>query len=229
MKYLIASDIHGSAFWCRKLLNRYEAEQADGLWLLGDLLYHGPRNDLPEEYSPKQVMAMLNPLKDKIVCVRGNCDAEVDQMVLDFPIMDDIKRLELPGICKKPVQCGAKPAKALAEYVETPEGHGAEPASGQTRILLTHGHHVNKDTFWLPETEARFGPTDCDFLIYGHFHVPLKTCVRGVWCLNPGSVSIPKENSAHSYMVYEDGRFFWKDMDGNGYDSLALGKDVLYN
>lgn len=235
MKYLIASDIHGSAFWCRKLLTRYEAEQADGLWLLGDLLYHGPRNDLPEEYSPKKVIAMLNPLKDKMVCVRGNCDAEVDQMVLEFPIMNDIKRLKIPGFLPEQAQCAAQPDG----YGEKPAGHGAKPvgygakpekaAVGQIRILLTHGHHVNKDSFWLPETEARFGSIACDFLIYGHFHVPLKTCVQGVWCLNPGSVSIPKEDSVHSYMIFEDGKFFWKDMDGNVYDSLALGEDVLYN
>ena len=89
MKYLIASDIHGSAYWCEKLLERYRGSGADRLILLGDLLYHGPRNDLPRDYAPKQVIAMLNPLKDEIFCVRGNCEAEVDQMVLDFPVMAD--------------------------------------------------------------------------------------------------------------------------------------------
>ena len=89
MKYMIASDIHGSAFYCRSLVEAYKREQADRLILLGDLLYHGPRNDLPEEYDPKQVIDMLNSLKDEILCVRGNCEAEVDQMVLDFPVMAD--------------------------------------------------------------------------------------------------------------------------------------------
>lgn len=89
MKLLIASDIHGSAYYCRKLLKRYEEEQADRLILLGDLLYHGPRNDLPEEYAPKEVLAMLNERKEEILCVRGNCDTEVDQMVLQFPILAD--------------------------------------------------------------------------------------------------------------------------------------------
>ena len=89
MKYLIASDIHGSAFWCRRLLNAFEKENADRLILLGDILYHGPRNDLPDGYAPKEVIEHLNPLKDKILCVRGNCDTEVDQMVLDFPILAD--------------------------------------------------------------------------------------------------------------------------------------------
>ena len=89
MKYLIASDIHGSAYWCRQLLNAFEAEGADKLVLLGDILYHGPRNDFPDDYSPKKVFEMLNALKEKILCVRGNCDSEVDQMVLEFPIMAD--------------------------------------------------------------------------------------------------------------------------------------------
>ena len=95
MKWLIASDIHGSAKWCRKLLERYAAEGADRMLLLGDLLYHGPRNDLPEEYAPKQVIEMLNGLRQDILCVRGNCEAEVDQMVLDFPVLADYAVLDL--------------------------------------------------------------------------------------------------------------------------------------
>ena len=94
MKYLIASDIHGSAQWCGKLLEAFEKEKADRLILLGDILYHGPRNDLPDGYAPKEVIAMLNPLKDRILAVRGNCDTEVDQMVLDFPVLADYAILE---------------------------------------------------------------------------------------------------------------------------------------
>lgn len=89
MKFLIASDIHGSSLYCRQLLSRYQHEKADKLLLLGDLLYHGPRNKLPEEYSPQEVISMLNSLKSNIICVRGNCDSEVDQMVLEFPILAD--------------------------------------------------------------------------------------------------------------------------------------------
>ncbi len=89
MKWLIASDIHGSAYYCRQLIKQYEAEQADRLLLLGDLLYHGPRNDLPKDYAPKEVIDMLNPLAADILCVRGNCEAEVDQMVLQFPVLAD--------------------------------------------------------------------------------------------------------------------------------------------
>ncbi len=97
MKYLIASDIHGSAFWCGRLLEAFENEGAEKLVLLGDLLYHGPRNDFPDEYSPKKVLAMLNGVKDKVLCVRGNCDSEVDQMVLEFPILADYAVADLKG------------------------------------------------------------------------------------------------------------------------------------
>ena len=89
MKYMFASDIHGSAHYCRKMLEAYRQSGADRLILLGDLLYHGPRNDLPQEYAPKQVIAMLNEYKNEIIAVRGNCEAEVDQMVLEFPVMAD--------------------------------------------------------------------------------------------------------------------------------------------
>ena len=97
MKLMFASDIHGSAYWCRKLLERFQAEAPDRLILLGDLLYHGPRNDLPRDYAPKEVLAMLNELRDQITAVRGNCDAEVDQMVLNFPIMADFVPLLVDG------------------------------------------------------------------------------------------------------------------------------------
>ena len=89
MKLMFASDIHGSAYYCRKMLEAFENEKAERLILLGDILYHGPRNDLPKEYAPKEVIALLNPMKDKIYAVRGNCEAEVDQMVLNFPVMAD--------------------------------------------------------------------------------------------------------------------------------------------
>ena len=89
MKLMFASDIHGSAFYCRKMLEAYKKEQADRLIILGDILYHGPRNDLPKEYAPKEVIAMLNAMKNEIYAVRGNCEAEVDQMVLEFPVMAD--------------------------------------------------------------------------------------------------------------------------------------------
>lgn len=98
MKYLFASDIHGSAYYCRKLTEAYRQSGAERLILLGDLLYHGPRNDLPRDYAPKEVIAMLNDLKNEIFTVRGNCEAEVDQMVLEFPVMADYAVLVLNGL-----------------------------------------------------------------------------------------------------------------------------------
>ena len=97
MRYMFASDVHGSAYYCRKMLEAYKDEQAERLVLLGDLLYHGPRNDLPRDYAPKEVIAMLNDKKDEIYAVRGNCEAEVDQMVLNFPVLADYCILVLEG------------------------------------------------------------------------------------------------------------------------------------
>ena len=180
MKWMIASDIHGSAACCEKLLAAFGREQADRLLLLGDLLYHGPRNDLPLGYAPKEVIAQLSGVKDKVFCVRGNCEAEVDQMVLPFPVLADYCLLEQKG-----------------------------------RVLFaTHGHHYNL------ENPPLLRPGDV--LLHGHTHIPAKDNSLGFWYLNPGSVSIPKENSPHSYMTLEDGQFLWKDLDGAVYDSLAL-------
>ena len=97
MKYMFASDIHGSAYYCRKMLEAYEKEGAARLVLLGDILYHGPRNDLPREYAPKEVISMLNPMKNRIYAIRGNCEAEVDQMVLEFPVLADYCILNIEG------------------------------------------------------------------------------------------------------------------------------------
>ncbi|MBE5974205.1 phosphodiesterase [Lacrimispora xylanisolvens] len=98
MKYMIASDIHGSAYYCRELLDVYKKSGAERLILLGDILYHGPRNDLPKEYAPKEVISMLNSYKDQIYNVRGNCDAEVDQMVLEFPVLSDYALFAINGL-----------------------------------------------------------------------------------------------------------------------------------
>ena len=164
MKLLIASDIHGSAFWCRKLMDLAEAENPDKLILLGDLLYHGPRNDLPRDYAPKQVIPMLSAWKDKIIAVRGNCEAEVDQMVLPFPCMADYAELLVEG----------------------------------KTFYLTHGHHHNPDD--LPPLEAG------SIFLSGHTHVKIDKVVDGVRCLNPGSVSIPKDGT-NSCLLWEDGTF----------------------
>ena len=97
-KYMFASDLHGSAYYCRRLIEAYRKSGADRLILLGDLLYHGPRNDLPRDYAPREVAAMLNEYKTSICAVRGNCDAEVDQMVLEFPALADYALLALNGL-----------------------------------------------------------------------------------------------------------------------------------
>ncbi len=97
MKLMFASDIHGAADCCEKMLKRFDEERAEKLFLLGDILYHGPRNDLPADYAPKKVIAMLNERKNRLLCVRGNCDTEVDQMVLEFPIMAEYALLYLDG------------------------------------------------------------------------------------------------------------------------------------
>lgn len=98
MKWMIASDIHGSAYWCRLLVEAFRREKADRLLLLGDVLYHGPRNALPEEYAPMEVAAMLNELRDVTLSLRGNCEAEIDQVVLDFPASAEYALLDL-GKC----------------------------------------------------------------------------------------------------------------------------------
>ena len=99
MKWLIASDIHGSSLYCGRLLEAWDRERADRMLLLGDILYHGPRNDLPEGYAPKEVIALLNARKNAVYCVRGNCEAEVDQMVLEFPVLADYLLLPVGEKC----------------------------------------------------------------------------------------------------------------------------------
>ena len=182
MKWMIASDLHGSYYYAQQLQQAFEREQADRLLFLGDLLYHGPRNDLPREYAPKEVIPLLNGKKEKLLCVRGNCDAEVDQMVLEFPV--------------------------LADYAVLPVGRGL--------VYATHGHVYNTKT---PPPLA-----EGDILLHGHTHVPAWTEFgqRNV-CLNPGSLSIPKENSPHSYMILENGIFYWKDVEtGEIYHTRVL-------
>ncbi len=180
MKWLIASDIHGSQLYCEEIIKAYHREQADRILLLGDILYHGPRNDLPEGYAPKKVIQMLNALRDVILCVRGNCDTEVDQMVLEFPI--------------------------LADY--------AVLTAGNRLIYATHGHIYNNGNL----------PPLCpgDILLHGHTHIPACEVYDTHVYLNPGSVSIPKENSPHSYMFFDGKDFLWKDLTGEVYKSYSL-------
>ena len=166
VKLMFASDIHGDADCAEMMLDAFSREGADKLVLLGDLLYHGPRNDLPAGYAPKRTIALLNENKDNLLCVRGNCEAEVDAMVLSFPVMADYALLFLDG-----VMC-----------------------------YVTHGHHVG-------ENNAHTLPKG-SILINGHTHVyAARELECGVFYLNPGSVSLPKEGKVKSYMTYENGAF----------------------
>lgn len=165
MKLMFASDIHGSEFYCEKMISAFMLEKADKLILLGDLLYHGPRNELPYGYNPKNVIALLNNIKDKILCVKGNCDCEVDQMVLEFPILADYMWIYADGIS----------------------------------IFATHGHKFNAENPPLLNKN--------DVLINGHTHIPVKTQYGDFTYINCGSVSLPKENSKHSYVIFESGKF----------------------
>ena len=176
MKLLIASDIHGSAVYCRQLMDAVEREKPDKILLLGDLLYHGPRNALPEGYDPKAVAEALNGVSEKLLCVRGNCDAEVDQMLLTVPILSE---------------------SALVFW------------EGQT-LYATHGH---KEFSALQKGEI---------LLCGHTHIPAWEEAEGVWHLNPGSVSIPKENSWHGYLLLEGRTFFWKNLAGEIQKELTI-------
>jgi putative phosphoesterase len=173
MKIFIASDLHGSFYFVNRLIDRFNAENGDLLILLGDILYHGPRNDLPKDYNPKKVIELLNSLSDKIVCVQGNCDAEVDGMVLNFEVLTPYRKLIANGIT----------------------------------MHLTHGHKYN------PENQLT--ANEGEVVLFGHSHIPYDKVLNGVRYINPGSISIPKENSHHGYMILENGVFVWKDFTGN--------------
>ena len=165
MKLFIASDIHGSAFWCEKMIAAFKKEKADRMLLLGDILYHGPRNDMPKDYAPKKVIEMLTAFKNAILCVRGNCDTEVDQMVLPFPMLADYALVSVDG----------------------------------TDIYATHGHKFGKDT----PPPLKEG----DILLCGHTHIAADEKCDGFRYINPGSVSIPKENTGNGYIILENATF----------------------
>ena len=180
MKYLFVSDIHGSLTALQKILHIFDTQQCDMLCLGGDLLNYGPRNGLPEGLDPMAIAEELNKRADRIIAVRGNCDTEVDQMVLEFPV--------------------------LADYcILYEEGH---------MIFATHGHVHNEKN--VPPLKKG------DILLHGHTHVPKCTEHETYTYINPGSVSIPKEESAHSYLILEDGTFTWKNLEGESYQTFSL-------
>lgn len=166
MKLFIASDIHGSAYFTDLLIDRFKKSGAEKLLLLGDILYHGPRNDLPREYDPKRVSLSLNKIADKIFAVRGNCESEVDSMVLDFNTASDYMLY----------------------------------SDGSVSLCATHGHRS------VPPMSG------INALLCGHTHIPAMERRNGYVYINPGSVSIPKEASPHSYLTLENGLFKWRDL-----------------
>ena len=171
MKLVVISDIHGSKFYANRIIEIMNTENPDKLVLLGDLYYHGPRNPLTEEYNPKDVAEILNSYKDKIIAIRGNCDAEVDEMISEFKLND---YLELEANNKK--------------------------------IFLSHGHKYNIDCW---------PPVDFDIMLYGHFHIGFIYEEKDKIFANPGSISLPKNNTKHSYLVIDEYKMILKDVDDN--------------
>ncbi len=168
MKYLIFSDLHGSSDKIKFILNEFNKQKCDKLICLGDVLYHGPRNDLPEFYNPKEVISLLNPYADKIICINGNCDAEVDQMVLNFKL-----------------------------------NHEIDLIMNNKKCHLEHGHHLN------------FIENNYEVVLSGHTHVPHINKIGNTLYLNPGSVTIPKNNTKNSYMIWEGNEIKLLDMNNN--------------
>lgn len=170
MKLLIISDIHGSSYYAKQIPEIFEREKADKLIVLGDLYYHGPRNPLPEEYAPMEVAKILNLLKAKMEVIRGNCDAEVDEMISEFEFQNHLI-LNMDG----------------------------------RKVYFTHGHKNNIDK--LPKEKI-------DIMIYGHFHAGFIKEKDEIIFANPGSISLPKNNTKNSYLILEEKKIMIKDLEG---------------
>ncbi len=159
-------------------MDEIDSQQPDKVILLGDLLYHGPRNNVPEDYAPKDVIAMLSSIKDSVIAVRGNCEAEVDQMVLEFPCMSD-----------------------YAVVLDTCGASCGNGAHGVRELFCTHGHKFGPGNIPnIPDGSALvYGHTHVKVDGPNEDH-------PGIWMFNPGSVGIPKD-STHSCGIYRDGVF----------------------
>lgn len=173
MKLFFISDIHGSFHYLKLAMKCYQNEKAGNIILLGDSLYHGPRNPLPEDYNPQEVANLLNKYSSRVISVRGNCDSEVDQMIIKYPMMSDYSFILHEG----------------------------------RRIFLSHGHLYNQEN--LPDLR------EGDVFAFGHIHIPLAEKRDGIYIINPGSISLPKENNPNSYGIIENNVFQVKDLDGN--------------
>ena len=182
MRALILSDIHGSAIAARQALSFFEKFSCDRIFLLGDTLYHGPRNPLPAGHGPMGVVEALAPYKECITAVRGNCDADVDLMMLDMPIEDEYAVVRDP-------QEGGRP---------------------ETALFLSHGHIFMPECFpadalrMLAPNDLELIATKIDAYLYGHTHIwKLEKNFKGVLLVNPGSTSLPKGGNPPTFALYE--------------------------
>lgn len=170
MKYMIASDLHGSAFYARRIAEIFAAEKADMLVLLGDIYNHGPRNPLPEEYAPLKVAEVLNGLADRLLVVKGNCDSDVDTLISDFEFVSE-----------------------------------AVLSDGGKRVFLQHGDRFSIERL----------PKNCGSgFFYGHYHTSFIKRMGDVLVANPGSVSLPKQDTARGYLLLENGTVTLKELGG---------------
>lgn len=182
MKVLILSDIHGSSYYAKKIEEIYAKERPDKIICLGDLYYHRPRNELTLEYSPMEVAKVLNSLKERLIVLRGNCDAQVDEAISEFKFEENIQ-MKINGY----------------------------------NVFLTHGHKYNMDN--MPPVGI-----DIDIMIYGHFHIGFIEEENGVIFANPGSISLPREKSEHSYLIMEQNELILKNVDGKVLKRYELQK-----
>ena len=176
MKLLVVSDIHGSAYYAEKIPEIFEREKADKIIVLGDLYYHGPRNPLTKDYSPMKVAEILNSLKDRLEVIKGNCDAEVDEMISEFKFKEHLL-LDVNNL----------------------------------KVYFTHGHKNNMDN--LPDEQI-------DMMVYGHFHTGFIVKKDRIIFANPGSISLPKDNTKKSYLILDKESIVLKDIDGNVIDEF---------
>ncbi len=178
MKYLIASDIHGSAYYTQKVIDALARENADTLVLLGDIFNHGPRNPLPKDYAPLKVADMLNAIKDKLLVVKGNCDSEVDTLIAEFDFL---------------------PHLVIANEGKT--------------LFCTHGHVYNKDAMPKQNYSA---------VVYGHFHTGFIDKTEYGIVANAGSVSLPKNDTKSSYLIFDKNILSLRDIDGELIKEITL-------
>lgn len=193
MKYLICSDIHGSETACAKIVDFFGKFHCDKILILGDVLYHGPRNPLPEGHNPKGVIELLNPLADKIYACRGNCDAEVDQMVLNFSVLSDFVQIVDDDV-----------------QIFCTHGHVYAPlrADGNIPELC-------------PPTSKRPSVSGNSVVFYGHTHISvLEKNADGIVVCNPGSTSLPKGGTEAGFAIYENRKISLFNMEGNEINSL---------